>query len=237
MGLLTEETQSNKDCKILVDSKDDPKYKRYLIEYKVYMEGYKFTKSLGFPQVTNINDYDYFSTGFIENRPWFGYEQTYKEYFNENSVASSTKDRFNRDKAIKIVQNNIQKYGIKPKSLAYKDIMFPAYLKPKKVCVKKPTPFVSPTTTQTTTPPQEPSPSLRPNPVTKFSVSWREDTPSGEVNQNTHYFSNYDEWKEFVNQYPNTVSQNENGSKTEAQALYSGLHADISKDKIVKGPR
>jgi hypothetical protein len=78
---------------------------------------------------------------------------------------------------------------------------------------------------------------LRPNPVTKFSVSWREDTPSGEVNQNTHYFSNYDEWKEFVNQYPNTVSQNENGSKTEAQALYSGLHADISKDKTVKGPR
>jgi len=78
---------------------------------------------------------------------------------------------------------------------------------------------------------------LRPNPITKFSVSWREDTPSGDVYQNTHYFSDYNEWKEFVNQHPNPISQNENGSKTEAQALYSGLHADISKDKTVKGPR
>jgi hypothetical protein len=78
---------------------------------------------------------------------------------------------------------------------------------------------------------------IRTNPVTKFSVSWREDTPSGEVFQNTHYFPNYNEWKEFVTQYPHFSSKNENGSKTEAQALYSGLHADISKDKILKGPQ
>lgn len=77
----------------------------------------------------------------------------------------------------------------------------------------------------------------RTNPITNFSVSWREDTPSGEVFQNTHYFPNYNEWKEFVTQYPHFSSKNENGSKTEAQALYSGLHADISKDKTVKGPR
>jgi hypothetical protein len=93
------------------------------------------------------------------------------------------------------------------------------------------------TTTQQVVNKQTTDTILRPNPVTKFSVSWREDLPSGEVNQNTHYFFNYDEWKEFVNQHPNTVSQNENGSKTEAQALYSGLHADISKDKTVKGPQ
>lgn len=93
------------------------------------------------------------------------------------------------------------------------------------------------TTTQQVVNKQTTDTTIRTNPVTKFSVSWREDTPSGEVNQNTHYFSDYNEWKEFVTQYPHFSSKNENGSKTEAQALYSGLHADISKDKTVKGPR
>ena len=99
----------------------------------------------------------------------------------------------------------------------------------------KPIPTI--TTTQQVDNKQTTDTKIRTNPITNFSVSWREDTPSGEVFQNTHYFPNYNEWKEFVTQYPHFSSKNENGSKTEAQALYSGLHADISKDKTVKGPQ
>jgi hypothetical protein len=99
----------------------------------------------------------------------------------------------------------------------------------------KPIPTI--TTTQQVDNKQTTDTKIRTNPITNFSVSWREDTPSGEVFQNTHYFPNYNEWKEFVTQYPHFSSKNENGSKTEAQALYSGLHADISKDKTFKGPQ
>jgi len=114
----------------------------------------------------------------------------------------------------------------------------PVYKKPTKPILKKEDvvkPIIDKSTTNINVIQKEPTQQpVRTNPVTKFSVSWREDTPSGEVYQNTHYFSNYNEWKEFVTQYPHFSSKNENGSKTEAQALYGGLHADISKDKTYK---
>jgi len=228
--LLSEETESDKSCKIWVESKDDSRYKRYLIEYKVYINGYKLAKK-NTPQVKNLQDYDYYSTDFIKNSPWFSFDESEKEYFSYGGGP----DKFNHDEVKRMVTSNITKYGIKPMSLGYKDVMFPAYLKPKKVCIKPKPIETKPVEPKKVTEPE--SQPLRPNPITKFSVSWREDTPSREVNQNTHYFSNYDEWKDFVSQHPNPISQNENGSKTEAQALYSGLHADISKDKTVKGPR
>ena len=223
---LYEDVNSNKDCKIWVDSKDDPKYKRYLIEYKVYMEGYKFAKSLNFPQVTNLSDYDYFSTDFVEAQPWFKYDECYKEYFNYEPSS-----RNNEHKKVKqIVQDNIRKFGIKPKSLGYKDIRFPAYLKPAKVCVRPPKPVVQPTPT-----PPKPIEEPKKDVVTKvtpteFSVTWREDSPSGKVEQNTHYFPNYEEWKKFTDQFDKYINKNENNNKTSAEALYSGK-LNLSKDK------
>lgn len=240
--LLKEETESDKNCKIWVDSENDPKYKRYLIEYKVYMDAYKLAKRF-WPQIKNLQDYEWYVNSLghdkfdrfkwsdVENRKWL-YDK------NDITVQPGYLQGMgiNNDKVKKFVLDNIKKYKIEPISTGWSDVKLPIYEKPKKVCVKpkvEPKPITIPQKPKDVVQPQP----LRPNPITKFSVSWREDTPSGEVNQNTHYFSDYNEWKEFVTQYPHFSSKNENGSKTEAQALYSGLHADISKDKTVKGPR
>ena len=73
----------------------------------------------------------------------------------------------------------------------------------------------------------------KPNPVTNFSVSWREDLPSGEVEQNTHYFPSYDEWNNFVSSNSWHTNKSENAAKTQADALYSGK-LNLSKDKTYK---
>ena len=65
---------------------------------------------------------------------------------------------------------------------------------------------------------------------TQFSVTWREDLPSGKVEQNTHYFPNYEEWNKFVSSNPWHQNKTENAAKTQAEALYSGK-LNISKDK------
>lgn len=116
-----------------------------------------------------------------------------------------------------------------------KEPIKPIYKEP---VVIKPVEKPRPITPEPVTPKEEPNLPTKQKP-TPFSVTWRMDNAgkyNTEVTQNTHYFKTYDEWKEFVNSHPNALSKNENGSRTEASALYSGIPADISADEIKKGP-
>ena len=239
MGILNEETESDKNCKIWVESEQDPKYIEYLERYKLWeytrntiLSKYLLPSNLLDNEKNFPVDYDVYPTKELLSTNGVKYIDSLRNEANASNINLILK-----------YMNWVSKQKYKPKECVlekYGEYFFPLYWKPKKVCFKTKPKITNPTptTTQTTSKISEPEPQpLRPNPVTSFSVSWREDTPSGDVLQNTHYFSDYNEWKEFVNQHPNAVSQNENGSKTEAQALYSGLHADISKDKTIKGPR
>jgi hypothetical protein len=132
---LLEQTSSNKNCKVLVNSKDDPKYKKYLIENYVYWTGRNLAKkSPFFGGIYKDNEYDYYSTEFIVDKPWFAFDKIKDEWFKEKN--SDPKIEKYKQECRKLFLNNIRLYGIKPKSLGLRDEMVVAYKKPNKVCIK-----------------------------------------------------------------------------------------------------
>jgi hypothetical protein len=132
---LLEQTSSNKNCKVLVNSKDDPKYKKYLIENYVYWTGRNLAKkSPFFGGFYKDNEYDYYSTEFIVDKPWVAFDKIKDEWFKEKN--SDPKIEKYKQECRKLFLNNIRLYGIKPKSLGLRDEMVVAYKKPNKVCIK-----------------------------------------------------------------------------------------------------
>lgn len=61
---------------------------------------------------------------------------------------------------------------------------------------------------------------------TNFSVTWRDNMGK----QNSHYFSSYEEWKKFTDQFDTYVNKSENNSKTSAEALYN-QNLNLTKDR------
>ena len=140
--ILLEQTSTDKNCKVWVDSKDDPKYKRYLIENRVYWSGRNLAKKnligiMGYQD----SDYDYYSTEFVAEKPWFAFDKIKDKWFEERSIYNkiekdNPKIEKHRQECRKLFINNIRLYGIKPKSLGFNDLMIVAYKKPDKVCIK-----------------------------------------------------------------------------------------------------
>jgi hypothetical protein len=132
---LLEQTSSNKNCKVLVNSKDDPKYKKYLIENYVYWTGRNLAKkSPFFGGFYKDNEYDYYSTEFVVDKPWLAFDKIKDEWFKGKN--GDPKIEKYRQECRKLFLNNIRLYGIKPKSLGLRDEMVVAYKKPNKVCIK-----------------------------------------------------------------------------------------------------
>lgn len=223
--LMNEDLSSSKDCKTFVETKEDPKYKRYLIEYKVYMDGFKLANKQWPNRVSSLKDYDFFSTGFIDGRPWFSYKESVGEYFKYYSPLGP---KSYYDEVRRMVKDNIRKYGIEPASLAFQDEQFPAYKKPKKVCIKPPvvnkTPIVSATpvnnvVTNTITKPNPPEPIK-----TNFSVTFGQDGK-----QQTIYFKTFNEWKKFDDSVRGKwgyMHSNYNQAESEGSTLLKGTPED-----------
>ena len=92
-------------------------------------------------------------------------------------------------------------YGFEKMEKPTKPIFKKMEIKPSQKTTEKPTTNMSSKPTNQIVQTNTQNKSVKPqiNIPTQFSVSWREELPSGKVEQNTYYFPSYEEWEKFVN--------------------------------------
>jgi hypothetical protein len=186
-----------------------------------------------------IDDFSYLIEG--ENTSIFKQEMInlYKNepWFKKNKINKITKNFIVHKVRVKMPYYMVgtNHDGYSDTDFFYEDevIYLPILPKPQKPIYKPIVPNIPEPVKQVTNV-TEPTSVLPTKQVTNFSVTWREDTKTGQVFQHTHYFANYNEWRKFVDEHPKTINKYENGSKTNAEALYGSIPANISSDKTYK---